>query len=576
MRRAAPVDLTLPDSGTDVPFTGNLKTVVSYVLYAPAGSTQDDHIQCLRNVEFFMSHGLLEDPALMYVFSLIGDTQAPYLVRRALLERPNNVRLRRAQLASSDQIAHAIVLRRYSLIAQTFMLINCGCKGPYFSGSTANETWLDPFRNKLSEEVKLVGPTINCELRPHVQSYAMMTDKVGASVLVKMWSHLTKHSHKDMIEHGEVAFSTLLLKSGWNIASLESRRANHDFRGLNSVCDPEFASLNNTMFANPTACRVPNSPGCHGLEPCEVIFVKNGGAILLHGMVAPSTRARLADEDQKSPGPVCTQGYVPVRPFIQLHDVYPKPVEKYDGVKLTVIIRAHALYFQQLLAFLHSLASIPQPGILALVIAMDAASQPVLHHAISHFMFPGPATNVKAHVLDFPSWIYTKHSQTMPELCSQRRKDELRSLLYPEEHIAKFCFIDSPLHYVLTDMALLYTLAHVRSSKHVMVTNADNSYSPLFYNALLSEENDKFDIITTNSILKGGILYVRPEKGQIDLGSYAVSPDFLRKTGVTFLSSLPWRPRADHYHDADGHFFVTLCKRGPLILNISAFYFYQV
>ena len=56
--------------------------------------------------------------------------------------------------------------------------------------------WTKPFIHRLRGDVKLVGPTISCEgspenghvrgkwrRNPHVQSYAMATDRVGGSRL---------------------------------------------------------------------------------------------------------------------------------------------------------------------------------------------------------------------------------------------------------------------------------------------------------------------------------------------------------------------------------------------------------
>ncbi|KAF5826724.1 hypothetical protein DUNSADRAFT_2261 [Dunaliella salina] len=408
------------------------------------------------------------------------------------------------------------------------MMINCGARGPYFSNTS--RSWLTPFRNKLTHDVKLVGPTISCELRPHVQSYAMMTDRIGAALLVKMWSNLAQRSHLDMIEQGEVAFSTALLRSGWNIASLEARRFIHDYR-LNSTCDPEFPNLDNSIFSNPTACRIEMSPGCQGLEPCEQIFVKNGGNVLLFGMIAARTIARMEAEEVNAAG-ACSDGYYPSRPLVRIQDIYPEPYEPHDGIHITVIIRAHKLYFHQLMSFLHSLAANPSKGILALVIAMDASSQPMLQRAISTFSLIYTATPLMAHVLEFPLWLYEEYGQTINLICSPLRVNELRGMGYLEQHIARFCGVNSPLHYVLTDLALLYTVNFIPSNKFVLVSNADNSYSPLFFSALLSE-GGRHDIVSTNTILKGNILYVRPEKVRLVTGIQLMQKNESCSQGLT-------------------------------------------
>lgn len=97
--------------------------------------------------------------------------------------------------------------------------------------------WADVLFSKLNDEVKLVGPTINCEgsplggdvggtwrRNPHVQSYVVATDRVGMHLLLtdpgvfqcydSMW---------DTIYHSELGSSAAILDAGYNIDSLMVR-----------------------------------------------------------------------------------------------------------------------------------------------------------------------------------------------------------------------------------------------------------------------------------------------------------------------------------------------------------------
>jgi hypothetical protein len=98
--------------------------------------------------------------------------------------------------------------------------------------------WSDVLFSKLSDTVKLVGPTINCEgapekgdvaapwrKNPHVQSYLVATDQVGLSVLLQDQNVFACFEDmSDTIFHSELGSSKVLLDAGYNIDSLMARR----------------------------------------------------------------------------------------------------------------------------------------------------------------------------------------------------------------------------------------------------------------------------------------------------------------------------------------------------------------
>jgi hypothetical protein len=99
--------------------------------------------------------------------------------------------------------------------------------------------WTDVLFSKLSDTVKLVGPTINCEgapfngdpqqhwrKNPHVQSYLVATDQVGITLLLKdskVFKCFSKIS--DTIYHSELGSSQIILDAGYNIDCLMVSRS---------------------------------------------------------------------------------------------------------------------------------------------------------------------------------------------------------------------------------------------------------------------------------------------------------------------------------------------------------------
>ena len=97
--------------------------------------------------------------------------------------------------------------------------------------------WTDILFSKLTDTVKLVGPTINCEgspekgdvngvwrKNPHVQSYLVATDQVGVNLLLE--DQRVFQCYEDMwdtIYHSELGSSKVILDAGYNIDSLMVR-----------------------------------------------------------------------------------------------------------------------------------------------------------------------------------------------------------------------------------------------------------------------------------------------------------------------------------------------------------------
>ncbi len=78
-----------------------------------------------------------------------------------------------------------------------FIIMNSSVRGPFTPAYyTDKQHWSRIFTDRITDEVKLVGPTISCEgapmegdaskewrTNPHVQSYVTATDQIGMALL---------------------------------------------------------------------------------------------------------------------------------------------------------------------------------------------------------------------------------------------------------------------------------------------------------------------------------------------------------------------------------------------------------
>ena len=83
--------------------------------------------------------------------------------------------------------------------------------------------WFTIFTRRLTDEIKLVGPTINCEHKPHVQSYLLVTDQIGLAILTDKKSGVfsCKKDYNDAVFNGEIGASQIILHANYQIASLQ-------------------------------------------------------------------------------------------------------------------------------------------------------------------------------------------------------------------------------------------------------------------------------------------------------------------------------------------------------------------
>jgi hypothetical protein len=167
----------------------------------------------------------------------------------------------------------------------------------------------------------------------------------------------------------------------------------------------------------------------------------------------------------------------------------------------------------------------------------------------------------KIKVFEVPKDIYHLYGNRINELCTEKYKMRKRKQGYIEEHISRFCNVNSPLHYSIADLLLFYLKNKCSSCQQLLITNGDNSYDPKYFK-LAFESYPNNDIFMTDFLQKGWNFTVSPQKGGIDLGGFVASIPFLRKTNSYFHNSIPARADAEEFHDVDGHFVERLVYYG--------------
>ena len=557
--------------------------------------------QCSSNLDTFIERAVKQSDEVEFVFIRMGQSIVPDSLQRAI-RRIQNVRMVEHHALSTDLQAHGFVIAQYIDSFNYFILLNCGARGPYHMSMQfkwkdrsildlalgrprtrtpkPNLEWVQLMTVGLKGNIHAVGATISCEVAPHIQSYAMAITQHAASLLSKLWNSddmknmIGSNAKSRSISMGEIGGSQLLLSRGLGIAALDSR-------------SDEFLCPNNTSLShllNPTACYLFNksvSVGCMGLEPCEVLFVKYGGDVLLQGLIARITRSRVTEEDTrwlraKHPK-MCGNPTTTTRPdwnvSLLANETLLLPANTFlhsiDFKQVLIMIRSHSGYRKQLRILLKSLSLMPAaPNMSIFILPTEPFDSMALHSATSRF-----SRSSQAFLLNFPSNLYSNLDTYLHSICS---KDYRRFMIRANKvfELQRYCTVNSALHYLLVDITLeIIKMLCTRKDSKLLVTNADNYYSSRFFDALLA--NPSADIVMTNMVSRGSAMVTRPVVAGIDLGSYAVSISFLRKTNITFLNALPERVLPDHYHNADGHFVEHIIAHGARVKKIDEFLFFH-
>lgn len=575
------------DLGVDQNEYDALSVVISYAFYYPT-TKQKKVEQCLENINFFIE-SISQTGGIDYVFTMIGNkTKVP----RALSKKAGlkNVHIRNSPMVPVDLFIHGEVINNYLDTKSHFIFLNCGARGPYFterstSTHAASRNWIHYWLSKLTDKVKAAGSTISCEVTPHIQTYALAVDKDAAFILKDLWYYgidRRTDNKSTLVDDLEVGASTALLKAGYDITSLDSRYRGSFLHGVNSPCKyVGLKSRRDGIHLNPTACHAVGDTGCMGTEPCEVLFVKYGGEVMRRGLTPKPTinAMKRYDIENGCPAPIIHEFRPPWNPGSILENeflrnsVLAEDMAIRENTEIVVLIRVFSGNALGVVSILSTLMIVPDIQFSVIILPTDfGAYQTVVAILKGHNFLD---ISFQVIVVNVPENIFVRYGNLLSKLCTKRLQSE--SILFemvPAKMVERHCSVNSPLHYLLVDMILSHVTSTCHSCKLLVTTNADNSYAPNFFTAM-KPKWDTHDVIMSNMVNKGRLLYVRPARRKVDLGAFAVSVPFLRAHNIFFLNSLPVRSNAADYHDADGLFIEALTSKNATVYINPLFNFFH-
>ncbi|KAL2288841.1 hypothetical protein FJTKL_03493 [Diaporthe vaccinii] len=224
---------------TSSPTDPSLRPLVLYT-YAESDNARE-------NLAFFVKNGLHGNADFVFIFN--GETSAVDLLPQA-----PNVQVVKRDNKCFDIGAMGEVLRKDDLWKgyKRFITMNASIRGPFFPVH-APSCWTDTFLNRITDKVKLVGTSLNCHPRVHLQSMLLATDDVGMSVLLDPalalsasvddfygtsqdpvgFSPCFSTLHKAV--HAEIGITSLLQSQGYEVDVVMT--APHSAPSFDAFCD---------------------------------------------------------------------------------------------------------------------------------------------------------------------------------------------------------------------------------------------------------------------------------------------------------------------------------------------------
>ena len=190
--------------------------------------------------------------------------------------------------------------------------VQCSAEGKVDEKTTGGRwllPWFHLFLTRIDAQTKLVGSTISCQRFAHVQGYVAAMDYVTVQLLWQLvgnveqptsvavehdfarWSasnlllSLPQNLNSPLacpvdynvaVEQSEIGASRVMLKAGYNLASLQQIWTGVDFRELPDPCEPGQWKDHSNPTYDGTALRF-DSLDRIALHPSDVVFLKRKG-----------------------------------------------------------------------------------------------------------------------------------------------------------------------------------------------------------------------------------------------------------------------------------------------------------
>lgn len=201
----------------------NMKTLVLYS-YCELSKTKE-----LRqtNLDFFIKKGIIDSDNIDFKIIING--------HQVSINIPNkkNLEVIKRDNVSFDFGAYSSVILNIDYTKYNyFIFMNDSVRGPYLlNWFPRDHNWTELFTNKLDEQTKLVGATINFHKgNPHVNSEMFATDLTGLKILIQNKIISKEILTKKPVTTREIKQSQIILNNNYNIACMLEAYKNVDFR----------------------------------------------------------------------------------------------------------------------------------------------------------------------------------------------------------------------------------------------------------------------------------------------------------------------------------------------------------
>lgn len=185
--------------------------------------------QCHDNVQYFIKHGVFEDPDYHYYF-IINDLYLRYEIAAKNVTQYNRPNQGIDFGGYSEFVqANLAELQQYDYL----LFLNQTLIGPMFPvWYRDGHRWPDLFTAMLTDDVKLAGISTSYQISPHVQSTLFCMDQIGFGLLHAhgIFSLPVPKDKRQLIVEREIGMSKLILRHNYNIAGLLKQDHGVDFR----------------------------------------------------------------------------------------------------------------------------------------------------------------------------------------------------------------------------------------------------------------------------------------------------------------------------------------------------------
>ena len=220
--------------------------------------------------------------------------------------------------------------------------------------------------------------------------------------------------------------------------------------------------------------------------------------------------------------------------------------------KFAVIIRCHSGYAKHLLSLLWALeAQTVDDGIYVIIAPTEYESADLIDSTIQR-KWPSDS-KISVRVLQLEKEKYDEHCCLLKEICTPEWRKEKLLRKWSSEALETYCTVNSPLHYFVTDSALEQAKRECVFCEYLVVTNADNYYSPdFFWKTSQLMDRSKTDIVLTNMLHRGMPVETIVASGAMDLGCVLSKFSiFLGSQKLGFAKLVPENAEPQDWHDAD-------------------------